>query len=112
MVAALPDSLSKLLTPHGMDLLSHPSGPFAAALATHDSTCRDWRPAAPVKLFLSLTDEQAPAVNSEHCREWFAANRVEVPLVDVGTLNHDGSIHLGANILGVQAVAAWFGTLR
>uniref|UniRef100_UPI0021C19229 lipase family protein n=1 Tax=Frankia tisae TaxID=2950104 RepID=UPI0021C19229 len=38
-VAGLPASIDALLTPHGAELVRHPRGRFAAALAVADATC-------------------------------------------------------------------------
>jgi hypothetical protein len=103
----LPMKLDELYTPHGLDLLTNPSGPFAAALRVHDSTCSGWRPGVPVRLLVSAGDEQVPTANAEHCAAAFG----KVPVVDVGDLPYEGSVHLGSNIRGTAAAAAWFSTL-
>jgi hypothetical protein len=104
----LPSTLDDLYTEHGLALLTEPSGPLAAALRVHDSTCRGWRPKVPARLFVSGGDEQVPTANATHC----AAALGSVPVVDVGDLAYEGSTHLGANVRGTAAAASWFAGLR
>lgn len=104
----LPSRLDLLYTPHGLKLLTNPSGPLAAALREHDSTCSGWQPRVPARLIVSGGDEQVPKANATHCAAAFGT----VPVVDVGDLSYEGSKHLGANIRGTAAVAAWFTSLR
>ncbi|MEU8608720.1 lipase [Actinoplanes sp. NPDC048791] len=104
----LPMRLDQLYTRHGLKLLTEPSGPFAAALRVHDATCSGWQPGVPVRLLVSAGDEQVPTANAEHC----AASFRTVPVVDVGDLKYEGSIHLGSNIRGTAAAATWFASLR
>jgi hypothetical protein len=99
--------LDELYTEHGLKLLTDPSGPFAAALRAHDSTCSGWRPRVPVRLIVSAGDEQVPTANAEHCAAAFRT----VPVIDVGDLEYEGSKHLGSNIRGTAAVATWFSGL-
>ncbi len=109
----LPDTLSEVLTPAGFDLLAHPTGAFAAALAVLDSVCSDWTPTAPVRLYLSPGDDEAADTNSAHCQESFAAHGVQIPTVNVGINRaYSGYIHEGSELLGTAAVARWFLTMR
>lgn len=109
---SLPDTLSTLLTPQGMDLLAHPTGAFAAALEELDNVCSGWAPAAPTRLYLSPGDEQAANLNSVHCQNQFAASGVQVPIVDVGVnRDYSGFVHEGSELLGTAATVRWFLTL-
>jgi hypothetical protein len=108
LAEGLPADINDLLTPHGFDLLLHPTGSMAAALRVHDSTCTDWTPRVPVRLNVSGGDDQAMGANSEHCLAALTAHGADARIVDVGTMAYQESAHLGANILGTAANAAWF----
>lgn len=108
----LPMSLDELYTDRGLALLRNPSGPLAAALRTHDSTCSDWRPEVPVRLFHSAGDDQVPTANTAHCAAAFRAAGASVHTADVGDLAYEESLHLGANVRGTEAAALWFTSLR
>jgi hypothetical protein len=108
----LPMDLHLLYTEHGLALLKNPSGPFAAALRVHDSTCSNWQPGVPVRLLVSGGDEQAAAANAVHCADALRASGVAASIVDVGDLEYESSLHLGANIRGTAVAAAWFSSLR
>jgi hypothetical protein len=112
LAGALPDSVDKLLTPHGVDLITNPSGPFAEALRVHDSTCQNWAPRVAVRLYISAGDEQAPVANSAHCHDWFGARGVDAPVVAVADFEYNGSVHLGSNIVATAATVEWFSSLR
>lgn len=111
LAETLGGSLDELLTPRGKALIDNPTGPFAAALAVHDSTCTGWTPRAPVRLVVSSGDEQIVVGNATTCRASFAASGVDAPVVDAGDLVYDGSKHLGANIVGTANTLKWFKTL-
>jgi hypothetical protein len=108
----LPMRLDLLYTPRGLALLKNPSGPFAAALRAHDSTCSGWRPRVPVRLLVSGGDEQVPAANAAHCADDLRASGGTASVVDVGDLAYENSRHLGSNIRGAAAAADWFTGLR
>lgn len=110
-VDVLPVKPTDLLTEEGLALLDNPTGPFAAALAVHDGTCTGWTPRAPVRLVVSGGDEQIRPGNATACRAAFATRGVDAPIVDVGDLDHNGSKHLGANVLGAADTVKWFLTL-
>jgi len=104
----LPDTISKLLTPFGMNLLRHPSGGLAAALRGTDSVCQGWTPNAPIRLYYATHDEQAVNANTVHCQAWFAASGAHVPTINLGTPDYQGSRHLGSNVAGTAQIARWF----
>jgi dienelactone hydrolase len=108
----LPMSLNELYTKEGRALLENPSGRFAAALRVHDSTCSNWRPDVPVRLFISGGDEQVPTANATHCADALRASGAAVDIVDVGDLEYESSLHLGANIRGTAAAATWFTSIH
>jgi hypothetical protein len=112
LAKGLPDSVDKLLTSDGLTMLRNPTGRLAAAMRVYDSVCADWAPQVPVRLYVSGGDEQALHANSEHCHVALGAHGVNAPIVDVGTFQHDGSAHLGANILGTAENVRWFSQLQ
>jgi hypothetical protein len=102
VVAGTPDDVSQLLTPHAVQLLRHPTGPLAAALRVADSTCH-WTPRAPIRLYMTPTDEQAASANSRHCQATLRSHGVHAPLISVGEVDH-----LDSNRLGIAATVRWF----
>ncbi|MEU9201529.1 lipase [Streptomyces sp. NPDC048332] len=112
LMQGIPDSLDALLTDHGLALLTHPTGALAAALRTTDAVCTDWTPRAPVRLYMATGDEQATTENTEHCRAALARRGLDVPVVDLGEVDHKESRHLGSNVAATTAIVKWFGELR
>jgi len=108
MLGALPGDLGHLLTPHGLDLLRHPSPRFAKALKAADSTCTGWTPQAPILLYYGQGDEQAVTANTDRCQAEFRANGAEVTSIDLGAHDYYGSRHLGTAVSGTTAVLDWF----
>lgn len=108
MLPALPDDLDHLLTPHGFDLLRHPSPRFAKALKVADGTCTGWTPRAPIRLYYSQGDEQAVTANTDRCQAAFRAGGTDVTSVDLGAHDYYGSRHLGTAVSGTTAVLNWF----
>ncbi|MFI9788727.1 hypothetical protein ACIHEI_35245 [Kitasatospora sp. NPDC051984] len=134
------DTVRALLTPHGFDLLRHPTGRLARALRVADSTC-EWTPAVPVRLYAAGADEQAATANTDHCEvcEWTPAVPVRLyaagadeqaatantghceavlrshgasaEVVGLGAPDFAGSRHLGSNVAATAAIVRWFGQL-
>ncbi|MEU5023002.1 alpha/beta hydrolase family protein [Streptomyces milbemycinicus] len=111
LMEGTPDTLDKLLTAHGHDLLAHPTGPMAAALRTTDDVC-DWAPRVPTRLYMASGDEQATVTNTAHCRTALARHGVAAPVVDLGAVDYNGSRHLGSNVRATAAVVRWLDELR
>ncbi|MGY0058820.1 alpha/beta hydrolase family protein [Streptomyces sp. LZ34] len=111
LMEGTPDTLDKLLTAHGRDLLAHPTGPMAAALRTTDDVC-DWVPRVPTRLYMASGDEQATVTNTAHCRTAFARHGVAAPVVDLGAVDYNGSRHLGSNVRATAAIVRWLDELR
>jgi pimeloyl-ACP methyl ester carboxylesterase len=105
LVAALPRSLNRLLTGHAVQMLRHPSGPLAAALQVADSTCTDWTPQVPVRLYATTTDEQAAFANSLACQTALANNGFRAPISKVGRTDHAGS-----NVRATARIVRWLST--
>ncbi|MEV0647733.1 lipase [Phytomonospora sp. NPDC050363] len=99
----LPNSVDELLTDEGAALLENPRGEFADALAAADAQCADWRPKAPVRLYVTPTDLEAAPSNTEACRADFADERKKVTVVNVGDTDHTDS-----NKLGTADAVRWF----
>src|SRR5690349_16063916 len=83
VVAALPTDIDKLLTPHGFDLLRHPTGRLAEALRVADGVCTDWTPDVPIRLYKMSGDEQATTGNTERCAAALRSHGANVQVVDV-----------------------------
>ncbi|MFJ9676869.1 alpha/beta hydrolase family protein [Streptomyces sp. NPDC101194] len=111
LMQGTPGTLDELLTEHGRALLTHPTGPLAAALRTTDAVCNDWAPRAPVRLYMATGDEQADTANTEHCRAALLRNGVNAPVVDLGAVDYQRSRHLGSNVAATSAIVRWFGEL-
>lgn len=112
MISALPRTLDELLTPYGRDLLASPKGGLAAGLRATDSVCKDWKPEAPIRLYMAQGDEQATVRNTANCAADFRKRGIGVPVVDLGAVDHQKSRHLGSNVRGTAEVVRWFSTLR
>ncbi|MFF4187541.1 lipase [Streptomyces sp. NPDC001691] len=112
LMRGTPDTLGELLTAHGRELLAHPAGPLAAALRATDAVCRDWAPHAPTRLYMATGDEQAVTDNTAGCRKALRASGVDVPVVDLGPVDHHGSRHLGSNVAATTRIVRWFAGLR
>jgi hypothetical protein len=108
VIGGLPNTISELLTPFGMNLLRHPSGGLAAALNSASRVCRGWTPDAPIRLYYATNDEQAVNANTFHCQAWFAASGAHVPTINLGTPDYQGSRHLGSNVAGTAHIVRWF----
>jgi hypothetical protein len=106
-----PATLDLLLNKRGLALLRHPTGGLATALRTADGVCAGWRPAAPTRLYMATGDEQAVNANAEHSQAMFAAGHRNVPVVDLGTPDYEGSRHSGSNVAGTAQIIRWFGGL-
>lgn len=111
LFAGTPDTIDALLTPHGFELLRHPTGRLATALRVADSTC-DWAPRAPLRLYTADADEQAANANTDHCEATLRTHGVNAAVVDLGTPDFAGSRHLGSNVAGTAAVVRWFSQLH
>jgi hypothetical protein len=104
----LPMSLEELYSPCGLDLLRHPSGRFATALAQHDAAGDRLRPGVRVRLIVSPGDDQVPRANSEHYLAKLRASGVDSAIVDLDGRLVDDSGHEGANVAGTSYAVRWF----
>ncbi|WP_279582503.1 hypothetical protein [Fodinicola feengrottensis] len=112
MLSTLPATVDELYTEQGLDMLRHPTGRLAAALAEADSICKDWAPRVPVRLLRSASgDVEAAPANTTSCQASFQAHGVHVPVTELTPLSYGGSYHSGSNITGVADTARWVHTL-
>ncbi|CAL9326124.1 alpha/beta hydrolase family protein [Streptomyces sp. SudanB182_2057] len=112
LISALPRTLDELLTPYGRDLLTRPKGGLATGLRGTDSVCKDWKPKAPIRLYMAQGDEQATVRNTANCAAAFQEREAGVSVVDLGAVDHQKSRHLGSNVQGTAQVVRWFSSLR
>ncbi|WP_405164626.1 hypothetical protein OG203_05795 [Nocardia sp. NBC_01499] len=103
IVKALPQNVDELLTPHGIDMLRNPTGAFSDALQTADSTCGDWTPKMPVRLFTGSKDRDVATDNSAKCQAALREHGVDAPVTDLGPVDHGGS-----GKAGTGAAVHWF----
>ncbi|MDT0444266.1 alpha/beta hydrolase [Streptomyces johnsoniae] len=111
MMDGLPDSAEELLTERGRQLLAAPTGSFATALAAAGRVCTDWAPRMPTRLYMATGDEQAVVENTAWCRAELRANGRDVPVVDLGAVDYQGSRHLGSGVAATAATIDWFRVL-
>jgi hypothetical protein len=107
VLAALPASPQQLVTPAFLGQLEHPSGELLRLIRADDVTCTSWVPQAPVRLYAAHADTQVSYQNSVDCQHALAAHGRDVPLVDLGALDHFPSEHAG-----LPRVLAWFEQLQ
>ncbi|WP_125646133.1 S9 family peptidase [Nonomuraea sp. WAC 01424] len=103
IAAALPSTVDELLTPAYLGKLGKPTGRLLKAIRRNDTTCRDLRPGAPVRLFAATGDRDVVLANSESCLKDLRARHVDASLMDVGDVNHLTSLRLS-----LPKVLAWF----
>jgi hypothetical protein len=111
MMAGLPGSIGELLTEEGRRLLTDPAGALAAALGPASSVCTGWTPRMPARLYQATGDEQAVTENTAWCRERLLAGGADVPVVDLGAVDFQGSRHLGSGVAATAATIDWFRAL-
>lgn len=105
--AGLPESPSELLQPEYAAWLLEPTGVLARAARANDDACRNWRPAAPVRMYAGHGDPEAVYANSERCLATLRRVGTDVALTDVGDVDHITSL-----VLSVPQVARWFASIR
>ncbi|MGW2176770.1 alpha/beta hydrolase family protein [Streptomyces sp. NPDC001732] len=90
IIPALPATLEELLTDDYYRQVQHPTGGLLAAARAQDGNC-DWKPDVPVRLHSSSGDTDVPIANARNCAADLAAHGVEAPVVDQGTVDHNGT---------------------
>ncbi|WP_019925200.1 hypothetical protein [Nocardia sp. BMG111209] len=98
-----PDGFDRLLTPHAVDMLQHPTGSLADALRVADGTCSGWTPHLPIRLYIGEKDTDVATADSAQCRAAFGQLGVDTPIVDLGPLDHSGS-----GVAGTAQAVRWF----
>jgi hypothetical protein len=108
VIAALPATLSRLLTPAYLRLLQHPTGNFLRALDAN-STCAGWTPRVPVRLYAASGDSQVTPVNSANCLRAISARGGDASLIGLGSVGRFGLVgHDISAFLGLPKVVRWF----
>jgi dienelactone hydrolase len=95
-------TLSALLTPEFLGLLQHPAGALLRGLRINDATC-DWQPHVPVRLYAASGDRDSVIANAWHCQAALRAHGADVPVIDVGPVDHNNSL-----ALALPKLLAWF----
>ncbi|QWF79537.1 lipase [Amycolatopsis sp. CA-230715] len=108
LMAGTPSTVDQLLTARGLELLRHPSEPFAAALRVADGVCSGWRPGAPLRMYVMPGDDQAATANTSHCAKAFRAGGVAPEVVELPKAVYGGSTHLGSNVSATADLVRWF----
>lgn len=85
-LAGLPATPAELFRPAFAQRLLHPTGRYAELLRAGDRSCRDWTPAAPVRLYYGSADREVLPANTANCLRSFGPGRVRA--VDVGPVGH------------------------
>ncbi len=88
----LPNTPPELLRKWVGTELRNPAGVMRRAAEASDGSCTGWTPRAPIRLFTGTGgDELVPFGNSVHCKETFGSRGVEVPITEVGAVDHNTS---------------------
>ncbi len=103
--SGLPATPEELLAPPFAERLRHPSGTLRQALQEADSVC-DWQPDVPVHLYAANGDHEMPIDSAIHCQQALQAHGADVTLIDVGDVDHFGSV-----VLSLPRVLAQFETI-
>ncbi|MEV6367998.1 lipase [Micromonospora musae] len=106
MIANLPGTPTDLLTPEYIQRALNPTGALREALRDSDDTCQ-WRPRVPVRLYAARGDRDVVITNAEHCQQQLNAHGADVPLIDVGSVEHLESANRS-----IPRVLDWFEQLR
>ena len=102
IIAGLAPSPRALLTPRFLRLLHHPAGALLRGLQINDATC-GWHPHVPVRLYAARADRDSVIANAWHCQAALRAHGADVPVIDVGPVNHNTSLKLA-----LPKLLAWF----
>jgi hypothetical protein len=100
--AGLAPTLRALLTPGFLRLLHHPAGALLRGLQVNDATC-GWHPSVPVRLYAARADRDSVIANAWHCQAALRAHGADVPVIDVGPVDHNHSL-----ALALPQLLTWF----
>ncbi|MFI6449403.1 alpha/beta hydrolase family protein [Kitasatospora sp. NPDC050543] len=106
VLAGIPDTPQQLLTPAFIEQAAHPSGALLGALRAQDTTCTDWAPRVPVRLYAASGDSDVTILNAHHCADALRSHGVDAQLLDVGALGHSPSKRAS-----LPQIAEWFRSL-
>ncbi|MBO2453581.1 hypothetical protein J4573_41280 [Actinomadura barringtoniae] len=106
VLAQTPGTPQQLLTPKMIEWARHPSGALLTALRENDTTCTNWIPRVPVRIYTSRGDRDVSILNSEHCVAALRSHGVNAPLIDEGPIEHSPSKHAA-----LPQILDWFGKL-
>lgn len=104
--AGTPGTPQQLLTPRYLHWAEHPTGALARALRTNDTTCTNWTPRVPVRLYIGTADRTVANLNATHCQAALRAHGVNAPIIDVGNVDHSGSARVA-----LPPILTWFNHL-
>lgn len=108
VLAALPVTLSRLITPGYLRLLQDPAGQLLRVLDAN-STCTGWTPQVPVRLYAASGDLQVTPVNALNCLRAIRARGGDASLIGLGSVGHLGLAgHEVSDFLALPKVVRWF----
>ncbi|HET9973410.1 MAG TPA: hypothetical protein VFQ68_34620 [Streptosporangiaceae bacterium] len=108
VLAALPATVSRLITLSYLRLLRHPTGNLLRALNAN-STCFGWTPREPVRLYAASGDSQGPPVNSADCLRAIRARGGDASLIGLGPVGQFGLVgHFVSAFLALPQIVRWF----
>lgn len=107
IVAALPATPQELLTPQWAENIRNPRGALLEVIRANDGVC-DWKPAAPVRLYVGGADTDVPAANSRACAADLARHGVRAKVVDQGP----DADHTATAVRSAPQVVRWFDSIR
>jgi len=91
IAAALSPKSADLFTEEFLDTVRNPTGELQQRLHVLDTTC-DWRPDVPVRIYHASGDRDVAFENARHCQQQLAARGAEQQLIDVGAVDHNGTL--------------------
>ncbi|WP_204075510.1 hypothetical protein [Planotetraspora phitsanulokensis] len=107
IAAGLPPNPRELLTEDFLRRLEQPTGTLLQAIRVNDTTCTDWRPRVPVRLYGAKGDGDVAFANAEHCLRDLRAHGADVSLTNVGDVDHNTSA-----FRSLPLVLRWFQQLQ
>ncbi|HEY3557486.1 MAG TPA: hypothetical protein VGL05_08480, partial [Kribbella sp.] len=106
IVAGLPDSPEKLLTPAFAARLQHPTGRLLQAIQSADQICQDWTPPVPVHLYSGTKDTDVAAANADSCAASLRRRGADVTVHSMGAVDHAGTAYAAYPDI-IRAYAHW-----
>jgi pimeloyl-ACP methyl ester carboxylesterase len=103
---AIPATPQQIFTAKFMQQLKHPTGALLKAFQVNDTTCTNWVPQVPTRLWAARGDRDVTIVNAQHCEAALRAHGVKASITDVGDTDHTGSA-----LRSIPQIVRWFETL-